>query len=154
MFFGIDPVTIGVSALIWYAFRQQSGKNYGVLTPEREEVYRNALEFCGDPERLNRLSAAFQKEGLKAEAWTLRQRAKWRARTPEQRKVHADIYEKALVSENIAGILKVASAFEALTATNKAKILRERAQMLNERNLRELANAGAKEVAPAAPAPA
>ena len=59
----LDPLTIGIGAAIFLAFRNQGGSQFGVLTPEREEVYRNALEFLHDPLKLEELAVNYQKEG-------------------------------------------------------------------------------------------
>lgn len=125
-----DPITIGVGALIWMAFKKQSSTAFGVLTPEREEVYKNAMEYLQDPVKLRDLAANFEKEGLKAQAHWMRKRAEWRARPDEVKAKHNAIFEKALESENIQAILDVAKIFESLTATIKAAQLRERAKSL------------------------
>lgn len=130
--FGIDPVTLGVGTLVWLAFRKQTNSNHGVLTPEREEIFRNAMQHCQDPMVLNNLAGKFQNEGLKSQAFILRNRAQWRGRSDEKRKEHAAIFDKAMASENVQGILAVASAFEQMTATFNAQQLRQRVQELNE----------------------
>jgi hypothetical protein len=132
----LDPLTIGIGLLLWAAFRKQSGTEFGVLTPEREEVYRNALEYCQDPQRLRQLADNFEKEGLKAEAFVMKKRAEWRSRTPEVKAKHDAIFAKALESTNIQGILGVAQAFEQMTATVKAKQLQERVQSLQAAQIR------------------
>lgn len=146
--FGFDPLTIGVGALVWFAFKKKSGTDFGALTPEREEVYRNAMAHCADGAKLVQLAQAFQQEGLRAEAAMLRRRAEWRGRTEVVRKKHAEVYDKAMASENVPAILAVATAFEDMTATYKASQLRERAQALNEAGLRKTAEA---EVEPRTP---
>ena len=132
----LDPLTIGVGLLIWGVFRKQSGTEFGVLTPEREEVYRNALEYCQDPARLMQLADSYEKEGLKAEAHWLRKRAEWRSRSPEVKAKHDAIFAKAMQSTNGQAILEVAQAFEQMTATVKANQLRERVQSLQAAHLR------------------
>jgi len=127
-----DPLTLGVGAIVWLAFRKQSNSQYGVLTPEREEVYRNAIEHCQDPQKLKALAAEYEKHGLKAQAHVMRLRAGWRARTPEQKAAHEQIFVKALQSTNVDAILEVAKVFESMTATVKAQQLRERVKSLVE----------------------
>lgn len=122
----MDPLTIGVGIALWLAFRKQGESQFGVLTPEREEVYKNALEHLKDPMRLMELAKEFQVTGLKAQAAILRKRAEWRGRTDQQRESHEAIFKKAMQSENIQAILHVAQAFEDMTATVKAAQLRER----------------------------
>jgi hypothetical protein len=90
------------------------------------------MEYLKDPNRLRELAKEFEKEGLKAQAYWMRKRAEWRARPPEVRAQQEAIFQKALASENIQGILEVASLFESMTATVKAGQLRERVRSLNE----------------------
>lgn len=126
-----DPVTIGIGLLIWKAFNTQSGKDFGILTPVRKEVYNNAMEYA-PPDKLRLLADDFQKEGLKAEAHWMRVRADWRSRPPEVKRKHDDVFAKALQSEKVDGILEVAKIFENMTATIKAAQLRARATSLTE----------------------
>lgn len=127
-----DPMTIGIGALLFAVFKKQSNTHFGQTTPERAEVYRNAMEYCHDPNKLVELAKDFEKFGLKAEAHCLKMRAKWRSRTPEQKKAHDEIFAKAMRSEKVEGILEVARIFESMTATIKAAQLRERAKSLTE----------------------
>lgn len=129
-----DVMTLGVGAALWLAFRKQGGSQFGVLTPEREEIYKNALEFLQDPLKLEELAAHFQQEGLKVQAIMLRKRAEWRGRSEKLKAEHEHIYQKAMESTNIHGILGVADAFEKMTATVKAKELRARAKSLYDAN--------------------
>jgi len=124
----LDPLTATLGFLCWMAFRRQAGTNFGQMTPEREEVFRNAMEFLRDPARMRSLAEEFQKEGLKFQALLLRKRADWRERPPELRASHDKIFAKAMLSSNIQAILGVAQAFEDMTATVKAKQLREHAK--------------------------
>ncbi len=126
-----DPVTIGIGLLIWKAFNTQAGKDFGILTPARKEVYNNAMEYA-PPDKLRLLADDFQKEGLKAEAHWMRVRADWRSRPPEVKRKHDDVFAKALQSEKVEGILDVAKIFENMTATIKAAQLRARATSLTE----------------------
>jgi hypothetical protein len=130
----LDPTTIGIGVAIWLAFRNQGNSQFGVLTTERDEVYRNALEFLHDPLKLEELANTYQKEGLKVQAAMLRKRAEWRGRSEALRAQHEAIFAKAMQSTNVHGILAVAEAFEKMTATAKAKELRERAKALYEAN--------------------
>jgi hypothetical protein len=144
----IDPLTATIGFLAWMAFRKQTGSNYGTMTPEREEVFQNAMKFLQDPTRMETLAAEFQKEGLKFQAILLRKRAQWRSRTPEAQEEHNLIFTKAMESENIKGILGVANAFEEMTATLKAKQLRDHASEVHQKNLAKAKNvqAAKKEV--------
>jgi len=142
--FGFDPISIGVGVLVWLAFKKQGGTNFGKMTAEREDLFRNAMAHCADPAKLTFLAEEFKKEGLKAEAYALKKRSEWRGRTEDVRKAHAAIFEKAIKSENALAILSVAAAFEDMTATVKAKQLRDRAQLLNEQALKKQAEQDAK----------
>ncbi len=131
--FSLDPMTVGGGFLLWQLFKKNASPTFGALTPEREEMFRNALEHLQDPERLNALAEAFEKEGLKAQGAVLRKRAVWRARNTETKAAHEAVYQKALKSENIDAILDVAPPFEAMTATSKASQLRERVEILKKK---------------------
>lgn len=134
-----DPMTIlmvGAGALAW---REMNKKDYGILTPSRDERYRNVMEHCYDPAVLLQESKLFDDHGLKAQALMLRRRSEWRARPQELKDEHEAIYKKALASKNIAPILEVANSFEGWTATKKAATLREHARKLHEEILAEAA---------------
>jgi arginine utilization protein RocB len=135
----MDPLTIGIGLAVWLAFRKQGESQFGVLTPEREEVYKNALEHLKDPMRLVELAKEFQTTGLKAQAATLRKRAEWRARSDQQREAHEEIFQRAMKSTNVQAILHVAQAFESMTATVKAAHLRQRARDLIKENQERMA---------------
>jgi hypothetical protein len=136
----IDPLTATIGVLAWLAFRKQAGSNYGQMTPEREEVFQNAMKFLKDPNRMQTLAEEFQKEGLKFQAMLLRKRAEWRSRTPDVQEQHNEIFAKAMASENIKAILGVANAFEEMTATLKAKQLREHATEVHQNVLKKKAD--------------
>lgn len=129
----LDPFTIGIGGAALILLRNRDKIKPGTLTPEREEVYVNALEYLKEPDKLIDLAEAFQKEGLKVQAAVLRARAAWRSRTPEVKAEHDAIYARALASENAPAVLKVALAFEQKSATARAKKLREHAAALKAR---------------------
>lgn len=134
-----DPLTlllIGGGALAWKEFNK---KDYGVLTPSRDERYRNAMEHCYQPELLIQEAKLFAEHGLKAQAAALKRRAEWRARPDALKEEHEAIYQKALKSSNIPAILDVAAAFEGWTATKKASTLREHVAKLQEASIQEAA---------------
>lgn len=137
----IDPLTlliVGGGAIAW---KELSKKDYGELTPSRDERYRQAMEHCHQPELLMQEAKLFDEHGLKAQAAMLRRRAEWRARPQAVQEEHEAIYKKALASKNIAAILATAQAFEGWTATKKASSLREHAQQLQEAAILEAATA-------------
>jgi hypothetical protein len=131
----MDPLTIfavGAGALL---FREMNRKDHGVLTPSREERYRNMMEYCYDPAILKEESRLFAEYGLKPQAAMLKRRGEWRSRTDEVKQAHEDVYQRALKSTNIPAILEVADAFEGWTATKKATTLRDRVRILQEEAL-------------------
>jgi hypothetical protein len=124
-------------------YREINKKDYGILTPSRDERYRNAMQHCYQPEMLLEEVRIFNEYGLKAQATMLKRRAEWRGRAPELKTAHEEVYQKALKSTNIPAILEVAQAFEGWTATKKASTLRERVRVLQEAMLQEIAQKAA-----------
>ena len=142
----LDPLTllmIGGGALI---FREINKKDYGVLTPSRDERYRNIMEYCYEPELLFEEARLFNEYGLKTQAAMLKRRGEWRARPSRIKQAHDEVYKKALESTNIPAILQVAMGFEGWTATKKAAALRERARTLQEEMLQGAAQRAAEAV--------
>lgn len=130
-----DPLTAGVLFAGWLAWRKQTGTNFGVLTPDREDLYRNALAHLQDPDKMKALADAFEKEGLKLQAKLLRKRAEWRSRDAAKRDQHEAVYQKALLSENATAVVEIAKAFESMTATAKAARLYEHARNLRDKQI-------------------
>lgn len=135
----IDPLTVLLVGGATLAWKELNKKDYGVLTPSRDERYRNAMEHCHQPELLLQEAKLFAEYGLKAQAAMLKRRAEWRARPQALQEEHEGIYKKALNSVNIPAILDVAAAFEGWTATKKASTLRERVTALQEAAIQESA---------------
>ena len=142
----IDPLTLLMIGGGVLAFKELNRKDYGVLTPSRDERYRNVMEHCHQPEVLLEEAKLFAEYGLKAQAAMMRRRAEWRARSEDLKKAHEEVYQKALNSKNIPGILEVAAAFEGWTATKKAANLRQHVQELQEASLQEAAQKAAESV--------
>lgn len=128
----IDPITIGALSLLFLAFKKQQGQKHGELTPEREEMYVNAMQHLLDPERLKKLSEEFEQAGLKTQAFLLKTRAAWRARPDSVKAAHDEIFSKAMLSENINAVLEIAQHFENMTATVLAGKLRRHAADLKK----------------------
>ncbi len=143
-----DPITLGLLGLGYLAFKKNQDSEHAVLTPRREEIYNNAMEHLHDPERLVALAKEYDKHGLKTQAHLLRKRAELRSRPEALKKEHEALFERAMKSEKVPGILLVARGFEEMTATSLAAKLRERAKMLGERP------AATPEPVPSTPAPA
>lgn len=143
-----DPLTlllVGGGALAW---KELSKKDFGVLTPSRDERYRNAMEHCHQPELLLQEAKLFAEHGLKAQAAMLKRRAEWRARPKAVQDEHEAVFQKALASKNIPAILSVAEGFEGWTATKKAAALREHVEKLQEEAIQEAAMAAGEEQDP------
>lgn len=139
-----DPLTMlmfGAGALV---FREMNRKDYGVLTPSRDERYRNVMEYCYQPELLFEEARLFNEYGLKTQAGMLKRRGEWRARPPHVKQVHEEVYQKALKSANIPAIMRVAVGFEGWTATKKASNLREHAKTVQETMIQEAAQRAAE----------
>lgn len=143
-----DPLTIGLGIVAWLAVRKQGQTQFGALTPQREEIFKNAMAHLMDPRRMVQLATEFQQQGLNVQAYLLRKRAEWRSRSPEQRRAHEVIFHKAMASENIEAIAAVANAFEAQTATSMAEKLRERIIAIQKQTI-EKARADAQKQAEA-----
>jgi hypothetical protein len=142
----IDPLTVILIGAGVLTFREMNRKDYGVLTPSRDERYRNAMEYCHQPDQLLEEAKLFHEYGLKAQAAMLKRRAEWRSRPDELKKEHEAIYKKAMESDKIPAILAVAEAFEGWTATKKAANLRERVSVLQEKSLQEAAQRASEAV--------
>lgn len=140
----IDPLTLLIAGAGALVFREMNRKDYGVLTPSRDERYRNVMEYCHQPELLLEEAKLFGEYGLKAQAAMLKRRAEWRSRPAELKATHEEVYQKALKSSNIPAILEVADAFEGWTATKKASSLREHAKTIHEAMLQEAAQKAAE----------
>ncbi len=143
MFDPLTMVMVGAGALV---FREMNRKDYGVLTPSRDERYRNIMEYCYQPELIFEESRLFNEYGLKTQAAMLKRRGEWRARPEHIKRAHEEIYQKALASTNIPAILKVAVGFEGWTATKKAANLRDHAKNVQDTMLREAAQRAAESV--------
>ena len=140
----IDPLTllmVGAGALV---YREINRKDYGVLTPSRDERYRNVMEHCFQSDLLLEESRLFNEYGLKAQSAMLKRRAEWRARPEDLKNAHEEVYQKALKSTNIPAILEVAAAFEGWTATKKAANLREHVRVIQETMLQDAAQKAAE----------
>lgn len=124
----VPVCVVGLSVLAVWKARQPNG---GTMTPNRKVIYENALLTVKDPQALNKLADAFQEAGLDAEASVLRKRANLRSLPKEQKEARRQVFQKALKSDNVDAILKIADAFERETATGSAAALREYANTLS-----------------------
>lgn len=144
--FGLDPLSLLMIGGGFLAFKEMNRKDYGVLTPSRDERYRNAMEYCHQSDMLLEEAKLFEQFGLKAQAAMLKRRAEWRSRPDNVKQAHEEVYQKALRSENIPAILEVAAAFEGWTATKKAANLREHVEELQAKSIEAAAQKAAESV--------
>lgn len=125
-----DPLTITVVGLAALAVKKRHDTSFGVMTPARQEMYNNALAHLHDVGKLEELAKEFDKQGLRIQASVLRKRAAWRKRSSQQVEQHDELFTKAMKSKNVPAILKMADAFEGMTATHKAQVLRDYAKSI------------------------
>jgi len=115
------PVALGGAALwAWWRAKHKKG-----MTPERKKIFEQAMKSLKEPEKLNTLADAFEKEGLKDEATQLRKRAKLRALPPDTQVARREAMKKALASKDPVAVEKVAAAFDKEGATGAAAKLRQ-----------------------------
>lgn len=120
----LEAALAAVLIKAWHA----AGKK-GKLTPEREEIYVNALEHLEDPGKLRKLAVVFDSQGLYIYAAMLRRRADLRDLPEETRKARRESFDKGMANwTNADGIERLAAAFEAQTATGAAEALRAHAK--------------------------
>jgi hypothetical protein len=148
-----DPITLALLGLGYLAFKKKSDDQHGVLTPRMEEIYNNAMASLLDPERMRKLAKEFEKLGLKIQADMLTRRARLRARSVEEKKKDQELFERAMKSEKIPGILAVANEFEQMTATGMAGKLRERVKLLQQKTTNGLSPDAKKTVETTAETP-
>jgi hypothetical protein len=124
----IEATLVGLGILVWKKLGQTKE-----WTPENEEMYQAALEHLkgeAGVAKLYEIADACEKNGHNTKAVALRERAKLRSTPEKVKRERKAVYQKAMQSENIVGILKVAAAFESITATGAAANLRARAAEL------------------------
>jgi hypothetical protein len=103
---------------------------HGEMTAERHVVFQSALDVVKEPEKLNKLADAFDKQGLKEQATLLRQRAKLRTLPKDVKGKRREIFRSAMTSTNIEAIRSLSKAFEKEGATGSARELELRARAL------------------------
>jgi hypothetical protein len=139
---GLLEITIG--ALLFGAWKKSEKK--GVLTPEREKVYKAALQDLHDPASLRKLADTFEAQGLAVEATMLRRRADLRGQTPEQKQARREAFDKGMASEDVVAIERLADAFESITSTGAAMALRKHAEDVRIAKMGERAVVHAEEL--------
>lgn len=113
------------------------------MTGKRMQIYQSALVTLKEPEKLRALAAAYEGEGLIAEADLLKKRAAIKELPKNKREERRAIFRRAIESSNIPAIRAVADEFRAAGCTGAAANLYAHADSLVEQ-------AEAMEVAPVA----
>jgi hypothetical protein len=100
-------------------------KRPGVMTPERDKLYRRCLSGnIRDSGELRRIADDFQKARLFPQAQLLRQRADLRDLPPEIKARRRATFRKGMASKNKLAVLKLADAFDGQGCTTAAHKLR------------------------------
>jgi hypothetical protein len=102
------------------------------MTGKRQQIYESALVTLKQPEKLRALAAAFEGEGLIAEADLLKKRAEIRELPKSKREERRAIFRRAIQSSNIPAIRAVAAEFRAAGCTGAAANLYAHADSLVE----------------------
>jgi hypothetical protein len=102
------------------------------MTGKRRQIYESALVTLKQPEKLRSLAAAFEGEGLIAEADLLRKRASIKELPKSKREERRAIFRRAIQSSNIPAIRAVADEFRAAGCTGAAANLYAHADSLIE----------------------
>ncbi len=97
----------------------------GVMTPEKDKLYRRCLSgHVRDSGELRRIADEFQKARLFPQAQLLRQRADLRDLPKEEKERRRAIFRKGMASKNKHAVLKLADAFDGQGCTSAAHKLR------------------------------
>lgn len=126
-------IEAGFIALLVAAYRK--GAKRGVMTPEREEMYLEALSTIRGPNAptlFRKLASGFDKEGLSLQAKMLRTRADYLDAPANVKQQRRDIVARAMTSVKVEAIEALANEFEKLTATGVARDLRRHAQEVRD----------------------
>jgi len=123
----IIPV-IAVSLASYFGLKAYKKKK--AFTPERRSIYETAMNSPMDPQKLRDLAAAFEKEGLSAQALMLQKRAALREAPESVKAQRRTVFKQAMSSTNPVGIQAVAKAHEELGATGAAQALYLQAETL------------------------
>jgi len=109
------------------AFRQagKRAKTEGVLTPQRQQVFEQAMQGKRDPAELRDLARAFRAQGLPGPAELLEKRAKLRELSPELTLQRRAAFKKAMTSQDPAAVNHMADLFEREGALGAAAKLRQ-----------------------------
>jgi hypothetical protein len=122
----IEATLLGLAVLTWKKLGKKEEWN-----EKREEMYQSALEHLTGPAgvaKLREIASECEKHGFHAKAHALRKRADLRNTDVKVKKQRHEAYLKGMQSTNVPAILKLAAAYEAITATGAARNLRKHAE--------------------------
>lgn len=119
-----------VIGLTGWALYKKKIKKIGEMTPEREAVFKEAMNNIEEPEKLRQLARVFAKEGLPHQADLLAKRARLRSLPDDVKKARKVIYQEALKLVDPQKVNEVADVFEQQGAIGAAQTLRQYASGL------------------------
>ena len=135
----------GLVGLSWW----KRSQNQRGMTAERRVLLDTLINTPQTPATLKTMADAYEKEGLKSEAATLRKKAALRELPDDVKERRKQVFRDAMKSSDPAAVLSVAAAFEKEGYTGNAAALREYAA-----SLKKAAQAAPKAAAKEPPAPA
>lgn len=115
--FPLLPVAI-IGLIGGAAWKKHKGKKE--LPDQKKLILHGALNGKLAPEKLTSLAESFDKEGYKAEAELLRQRAKLANASPAEKTAWRDAFRKAMASEKPEAVAAMAKAFRDMGAIGAA----------------------------------
>lgn len=118
----------GVALLATAAVRQYRKRDK--MTPESKRIFEQAMKTLKEPAKLRTLAAAYEKQGLKAQAAELRKRAAIYDAPPQVKEQRKQVFKKAMNSTNPVAVKKVAAAFQKVGHYEGAAKLRSYARGL------------------------
>ncbi len=102
----------------------------GEMNEERDRIYRECLSGRVPVEKMRELARAFEKARCFPQARMLRLRVELEELPEEIKEVRRLTFLKALASQNVESVLRVARAFEDCGATSSAAKLRRHAEKI------------------------
>ena len=118
-------VLVPIAAAAFAAWRWRQNHRAGVLTKERIAIFKAAMATIEDPEKLNRLAAVYEREGLLDYAGQLRARAELPGKSEAEKSVMQEELKAALASKDQASVLAAAERFKVRGAANTEALLRQ-----------------------------
>jgi hypothetical protein len=120
-----------VALLGWGAWRMLHNKVPGNWTPERQAMYRVAMAFETDPDRLRDYAKKFADDGFPRHAANLYARSRIPQMAGEERAKYAAVARKALSSQKPDAVREVAAGYEQAGMGAAAEAMRDYARGLD-----------------------